>query len=223
MLISVIIPTLNEEACIEETLRMLSDQPPPLEIIVADGDSLDGTRSMAAQHARVITALRGRAAQMNAGAGIASGEVLLFLHADTLLPPRGLTAIREVLSDPTVEAGAFRLRFDDESPLLRLYAACTRLPFTSFCFGDRALFARRSTFAEIGGFPDTPIFEDLEMARRLYRRGSFRFLSQAVVTSARRFRACGFFLQQLRNACLWCGHFLGICPKRLASLYDYKT
>lgn len=221
MLISVIIPTLNEESCLAETLHSLKRKSGHVEIIVSDGDSRDHTYSIAAQHARVISAPRGRAVQMNAGADAASGDVLLFLHADTHLPPDGLTAIQEALSDPTVEAGAFRLRFDESSPLLNYYAACTRLPLPSLCFGDRALFIRRQTFDEVGGFPCVPIFEDLEMVRVLYDRGSFHFLRQAVTTSARRFRACGQLRQQLRNICLWCGHFIGVPPYRLATMYDY--
>lgn len=222
MRISVIIPTLNEESCLPETLAMLAALSDSPEVIVADGGSSDQTCSIARQGGCVISSPLGRAVQMNAGAAAATGDVLLFLHADTHLPPDGLAAVREALSDTAVEAGAFRLRFYDDSPFLNFYAACTRLPIPSLCFGDRALFVRRATFEEIGGFPDIPIFEDIEIVRTLHRRGSFRFLGEAVTTSARRFRRQGIFLQQMQNAFLWSGHFLGIPSARLAAFYGYE-
>jgi hypothetical protein len=158
---------------------------------------------------------------MNHGAAIATGDVLWFLHADTLPPSRALTHIRATLRAPDVESGIFRLSFDRDAPLLRLYSWCTRWPWIRIAFGDRGLFTTRAAFDAVGGFPPWPIFEDLELADRLYRRGTFRFLPQAVTTSARRFRSHGMLRQQLRNLYLWTHYVLGTDPERVAHLYSY--
>ena len=221
MKVSVIIPTLNEAALIDDTLAGVSAQPDPLEILVVDGGSSDGTRDRARSHATVLTAPQGRALQMNRGAEAATGAALLFLHADTLLPPNGLDAIREALSDPAVDAGIFRLAFDRNPPFLQFYSFCTRLPWTRLCFGDRGLFVRREIFEALGGFPEIPMFEDLEMAQRLHQRGGFRFLPDYVTTAARRFHENGPLRQQLRNLRLWLHYLAGTDPHRLTHLYPY--
>lgn len=219
---SVIIPTLNEASLIEETLESVPPDEEPVEVIVADGGSVDATRERASPRARVVTAPRSRALQMNAGARVASGEVFVFLHADTRLPRNGFRLIRSALKDPGMESGTFRLQFDAQTPMLRFYAFCTRFPLPQICFGDRALFVRRSVFEEVGGFPRIPIFEDLQMVRLLHQRGRFRFLTAPVTTAARRFEQNGPILQQLRNGYLWLGFMLGADPHKAARLYPYK-
>jgi rSAM/selenodomain-associated transferase 2 len=221
MTLSVIIPALNEADVIEATIDRIRRQAPH-EIIVVDGGSTDPTRSVAtAAGATVIEAPRGRAQQMNHGAAHASGDVFLFLHADTLLPADGLHRIRRALSEPAVGAGTFRLSFDDPTPMLRFYAWCTRWPWIRICFGDRGLFVRRSAFEAVGGYPDWPLFEDLELAARLQAHGGFRFLSASVTTSARRFHEHGALRQQLRNLYLWTHYLRGTDPERVAHLYEY--
>jgi len=222
MKVSVIIPALNEADVIERTLRAVQAQPGPKEIIVVDGGSTDDTPDRAAPYATVVTAPQGRAAQMNHGASIATGDVLWFLHADTLPPSRALTHIRAALRSPDVESGIFRLSFDRDALLLRLYSWCTRWPWIRIAFGDRGLFTTRAAFDAVGGFPSWPIFEDLELAHRLHRRGTFRFLPQAVTTSARRFRSHGMLRQQLRNLYLWSHYVMGTDPERVAHLYTYN-
>jgi rSAM/selenodomain-associated transferase 2 len=221
MLVSIIIPALNEARLIGQTLAALGDQSGPTELIVVDGGSVDATPLLASRQAHVLQSERGRAAQMNAGARTARGEALLFLHADTLLPPQALDLVRHCLSDPACEAGAFRLHFDRPTPLLRFYSACTRFNWPSICFGDRGLFVRRQVFEAIDGFAPLPIFEDLDLIDRLYRRGGFCFLDEAVTTAARRFEQAGPFRQQLRNLLLWSGYRLGLSPARLARHYAY--
>ncbi|MEZ4695813.1 MAG: TIGR04283 family arsenosugar biosynthesis glycosyltransferase [Rhodothermales bacterium] len=221
MLISVVVPTLNEADVLESTLRCLRKQPGPLEIIVADGGSSDGTLDLVGRDCSVVHAEPGRASQMNAGAQTAGGEVLLFLHSDTLLPECALETVRRVVQNGT-DAGIFRLAFDDKSVLLSLSAAATRLPLFSICFGDRALFVRRSTFMALGGFSHTPIFEDIELAKRLGRQATFRFISESVTTSARRYRAVGHWRQQWHNASLWLRYMLGANPEHLAREYSYR-
>jgi len=219
-LISVIIPTLNEEGTLGPTLRRVQRQADPFEIIVVDGGSEDETRPLArSRGAMVLRTQKGRATQMNRGAEEATGRVFLFLHADTLLPPNGLSIIRNVLDNPDTSSGTFRLQFDDPTPLLRFYAWCTRWPWIRLCFGDRGQFAERSAFEAVGGFPEWPIFEDLELASRLDAHGGFQVLDTAVTTSARRFRRHGLLRQQLRNFYLWSHYMWGTDPQRVAHLY----
>jgi len=219
-LISIIIPALNEENAIGPTLQRVGAQADPFEVLVVDGGSDDRTRDRArSAGATVLQAPKGRAAQMSHGAQHASGDIFLFLHADTLLPPNGLALIRRTLTDPNASSGTFRLQFDEPTLLLRFYAWCTHLPWIRLCFGDRGQFVRRSVFEAVGGFPDWPIFEDLELAARLHDHGGFRFLDAAVTTSARRFQRQGPVRQQLRNLYLW-GHYMwGTDPERVAHLY----
>lgn len=221
MTVSVIVPALNEAATIVRTLQAVHALSEPNEVIVIDGGSTDDTAVRAAPFATVLEAPQGRAAQMNRGAHAARGDVLWFLHADTLPPPHALAIIRETLRQPGVESGIFRLSFDDDALLLRLYSWCTRWPWIRLAFGDRGLFATRAAFEAVGGFPEWPVFEDLELADRLHRRGTFRFLPQAVTTSARRFQSNGLLRQQLRNLYLWTHYVMGTDPDRVAHLYPY--
>ncbi|MDX1546472.1 MAG: TIGR04283 family arsenosugar biosynthesis glycosyltransferase [Rhodothermales bacterium] len=224
--ISVVIPALNEARRIEATLASVRAQAGPSEVVVVDGGSTDGTPERAAAGgARVLSAAPGRARQMNAGAEATDGAVLLFLHADTLLPPDAFEAIRRTLTDPRAEAGAFRLAFDRWTPLLRFYSFCTRFALPRICFGDRGLFVRRAAFEAVGGFPPMPMFEDLELVQRLHRRGGFRFLPQHVTTAARRFHRYGPLRQQLLNTALWLRYVSGadLGPLRARYRYDAET
>jgi len=220
-LISVIIPTLNEANTLGPTLRQVQAQAPPVESIVVDGGSDDETQSLArSRGAAVLEAPQGRATQMNRGAEAAAGRIFLFLHADTLLPPHGLSLIRRALNAPDTAAGTFCLQFDDPTPLLRFYAWCTRWPWIRLCFGDRGQFVERSAFEAVDGFPEWPLFEDLELAARLQAHGGFKILDASVTTSARRFRREGPVRQQLRNLYLWSHYMRGTDPERVSHLYD---
>ncbi len=221
-LISVVIPALNEAEGIEKTLQSVRRQAPAHEIIVVDGGSLDETTAIARRYAQVIQAPRGRSRQMNAGAARARGDILLFLHADTLLPPDGLEHIRSALADPGCTGGAFRLSFDHATPLLRFYAWFSQFHLPALCFGDRGCFLRRSVFEEAGGYPNVPIFEDVELVRKIHARGGFVFLKKSVASSARRFRKRGLLLQQLCNAALWVRYMGGADPHALAHRYPYE-
>ncbi len=231
--VSVVIPTLDEAAHLAATLATVLRQPGPVEIVVSDGGSTDSTRDVAreaAPAAVVVEGPRGRAAQMNHGAARATGDLLLFLHADTLLPDGALDAVRATLRVPRTVAGCFRITFDlDGDPTglgpvgraaLRFWQARFWMRWHRLAFGDRALFVRRDAFEAVGGFPDQPIFEDLDVVRALRRQGRFAFLDGAVVTSARRFRRNGAVGQQLRNLALWAGWLVGIPPPRLKRYYS---
>lgn len=219
--ISVIIPTLNEATVIERTLTHLS-LIQGLELIVVDGGSTDGTAALAQRHARVLTARPGRAEQMNRGAQQATGAILLFLHADTLVGPAALREIIEALEDPAIVGGAFRLVIETPRRLLRLIAAAAniRTRLTRIPYGDQGIFVRRSVFEKLGGFPIQPLMEDVEFARRLKRVGRLVILSEAVQTSSRRWDKEGFWYTTLRNQALVLLYFIGISPDRLARWYQ---
>lgn len=223
MRLSVIIPTLNEARSIETTLCSVDTSVDAHEVLVVDGGSKDETVEIASRDARVLSSARGRARQMNHGAKAATGDVYLFLHADTHLPPTAFDDIDRALSKPDAVAGTFRLAFDPESPLLRVYAWFTHLPWRKLCFGDRGLFVRADAFRAVGGFPDWPLFEDLELVARLHEHGAFQYLSTEVVTSSRRFQSTGPIRQQIRNLRLWLHYLAGTPPQGMTHLYPYDT
>jgi rSAM/selenodomain-associated transferase 2 len=219
-MIEVIIPTLNEAAHLETLLSDLSAREEDVRITVVDGGSTDGTWEIASRFpVRRLRAPRGRASQMNAGASGATGEILLFLHADTLPPPDAFHRVAEVLADPGVAGGSFRLAFDRSDPWLVVYAFFSRINHPLFTYGDQALFVRREAFARLGGFREIPIMEDVEIQRRLRRAGRFVKLPEPVVTSARRFVEMGPIRQQLLNVGLVALYHLGVAPARLKRLY----
>ncbi len=190
---SIIIPTLNEAAQIEAVLVSARAIFPHAEIIVADGGSTDATAALAAPHAQVIAAPRGRARQMNAGAAVARGDVLLFLHADTRLPHNAAGVIAAALHAPDVVAGGFALRFDAVGLVYELIARSTNLRsrLRHIFTGDQAIFVRTDVFRAIGGFADIPLMEDLEVWPRLRKVGRVSMLTPPVLVSARRHRKYG--------------------------------
>jgi rSAM/selenodomain-associated transferase 2 len=220
-MLTVIIPTLNESAQIVAALEAARAAVPDAELIVADGGSADGTPELAAPYAVVIQAPRGRARQMNAGAARASGEVLLFLHADTRLPPGAAAAIAAALRDPRAIGGGFGLTFDEPGWLYRLIAwsttvrSRTRQVFT----GDQAIFVRAATFRAIGCYADIPLMEDLELCRRVRTAGELRVLAPPVLVSARRHRTHGPLRALLTGWAYQILYALGMPPFGLHRLY----
>lgn len=215
-----VIPARDEAAGIERCVA--SARADEVEILVVDGGSEDATRSLA-QHsgATVIGSRPGRARQLERGRRAASGEVLLFLHADTRLPRGYADAVRAALGDPSVVGGAFALRFEERTLRLRFveWGAGLRLRWFAFPYGDQALFARRSVLEEIGGIPDVPFMEDLDLVRSLKRRGRLARLALPAVTSARRYLERGVMTTMLRNWAAASAWALGIERSRLAAWY----
>jgi rSAM/selenodomain-associated transferase 2 len=187
-----------------------------------DGGSSDRTREEARAHcAVVIEAPMGRARQMNVGAQYASGEYLIFLHADTLLPENWAESVRQALKKTEVLGGAFSLRIDGHFFGLRIVEALANLRSHRFSmpYGDQAIFVRAMDFRELGGFPDIPIMEDFEFMRRLGRRGRVHILTERVVTSCRRWKTLGILRTTAINQAVILGYYLGVSPARLARFY----
>ncbi|MBI1747526.1 MAG: TIGR04283 family arsenosugar biosynthesis glycosyltransferase [Acidobacteria bacterium] len=222
MRISIIIPTLNESDYIAATLYS-ARRDPDGEVIVADGGSRDGTVALArALGARVIMSPAGRAWQMNAGAAVATGDVLLFLHADTRLPANFAEHVRTALDQPGVAAGAFELRIDAERRGLRIIerSANWRSRRLQMPYGDQAIFLRADRFREVGGFQDIPIMEDLELIQRLRRQGRISIVPVPVTTSARRWLMLGIWRTTWINQRVLLAYYWSMAPTRLARWYD---
>ena len=218
--VSVIIPTLNEESCLGRTLDRLREHRLH-EIIVVDGGSTDGTRRLAAAEARLVVSRPGRACQMNAGAAAASGDVLLFLHADCWLEEGALEEAERCLQGRGVAAGCFHMTVDAPGPLYRLIGASAslRVRLAGLAYGDQGLFLRREVFDELGGFPPVRLMEDLLFSRRLRRRGRVVVAPCRIFVSPRRWRKVGIVRQTLRNWTLTALAATGVHPDRLAGFY----
>jgi rSAM/selenodomain-associated transferase 2 len=227
MRLSIIIPTLNEAADIRQTLLALQ----PLrgeghQVVVADGGSEDNTVALCLPLAdRVIVAPRGRGRQMNAGARHAAGSVLLFLHADTVLPPDAACLVVEGLEREGRSWGRFDVRLSGRHPLLRVVELMMnrRSRLTGVCTGDQTLFVRRPVFEEIGGFPEIDLMEDLALCRTLRRRGPPLCLAQPVLTSSRRWDRNGVLRTILLMWSLRLAYAVGVDPRRLALRYDSQA
>ncbi len=230
--ISIIIPVINEAATIQETLTRL-DEATNIEVIVVDGGSRDETVAIAnhlsktlakSLNIKIISTAAGRARQMNAASAIATGDILLFLHADTHLPTGFDTLVRQALQNPGTIAGAFELRIDAQLRGLRLVEKMVnvRSRFLSMPYGDQAIFLKAATFHDVGGFPDIPIMEDFEMMLRLRRRGRIAIVRASVLASGRRWQKLGVVKTTLINQLIIAGYFLGVPPAQLVRWYRGK-
>ena len=223
MRLAIVIPALNEAANLSRLLPDLARGCPGADIVVVDGGSGDDTAAVVARLPGpwLLESARGRAVQMNHGAREAGGDTLLFLHADTRLPDGAARAIEQALAEPGVVGGRFDVRFDNERPLFRVIAwfMNTRSRASGICTGDQAIFVRRADFEAVGGYPDIPLMEDIELSRRLKRRGRLRALRLRVTTSARKWEREG----PLRTiGLMWALrflHFCGVAPTRLHRWY----
>lgn len=223
--LSIVLPVLNEEPFIAASLDALAPaRAAGFEIIVADGGSDDATRPLALPRCDcVIAAPRGRASQMNAGAAEATGDILLFLHADTRLPQRGPDLVREAMDASDALWGRFDVAIDGRSPLLPLVAATMNIRSrrTGIATGDQAIFVRRQTFERIGGFPDIPLMEDIALSRRLKRESPPLCLRDKVVTSGRRWEKNGVMRTIVTMWRLRAAYYFGADPADLARAYGY--
>lgn len=196
-MVSVIIPTYNEEKALPATLEALYRQKGAYEVIVVDGGSSDCTRDIAKAENRLRfeSAPKGRAVQMNAGARLARGEWLLFLHADTLLPKNAVCRLNNLENDPAYQAGGFRHSFSGPDWRLRIISRLDniRAGLTRIMYGDQGLFVRRRLFKLLGGFPEQPLLEDLLFCKKLKRVTRPVLFDQYVVTDSRKFVQIGIW------------------------------
>jgi rSAM/selenodomain-associated transferase 2 len=219
--ISVIVPTFNEARALGATLDLLATLPGLLEVIVVDGGSLDSTVAIARSHGvRVVSANRGRGIQLQAGAVAARGSTFWFVHADVHPPVDAARHIQDALARSGVSSGCFAVRFDSTSLPARFltvfYAHLRRL---GLCYGDATLFVRRTEYERAGGFHSFPLFEDVDLARRLRVQGRFVCLTVEVVASSRRFESRSFVLTFAWWMILQFLYWLGISPRLLGRMY----
>ena len=222
MNVSIVIPTLNEEAALSDHLPRLRDVAGVQELVVADGGSSDRTCAVAAEHgATVVTAPRGRGRQMNAGARQSQGDLLVFLHADCWLEPHAILEARALVRETGVIAGAFRQQIEGRRPIYRWIEgfASVRAKVLRTPYGDSGLFLQRRFFEAIGGFPEVPLCEDLGIARRLRRHGRVAVARSRVHLSARRWEERGVLRTTMLNWWVASMYTLGVSPHRLYQTY----
>ncbi len=214
---------LNEAATIASTLDALRRGAPDAEIVVVDGGSTDASVAIARPLCdSVIDTSRGRALQMNAGARASQGDVLAFVHADTIVPSTFATDIASALSDPAIVGGRFDVKLDDRALPYRIIGAMIsiRSRISRTGTGDQAIFVRRDVFDRLGGFPELELCEDLEFSRRLKRAGRIACLRTRVITSARRWNRDGVVRTVIRMWLIRAMYLMGVPPARLKRMYS---
>lgn len=222
-LISIVIPVLNEEKIIEKCLSQFEHQTPPFEIIVVDGGSSDKTKQLVRsfKSVKLLNSELGRGKQLNIGSRIASGRILLFLHADTLLPRNGLTLIRETVMGAEIVGGYFRLEHDESSLVYRrlsfLFNWRSIIP-SATPYGDQAVFCSREAFDKLGGFKEIPLMEDYDLSVRLRRLGKMARIDEPVITSFRRYKS-GSISYALQCNLLKLLYHIGVSPYLLKRFY----
>jgi rSAM/selenodomain-associated transferase 2 len=223
MRFSIIMPVLNEEAVLEQQLCQLARvcAPYDCELLIVDGGSIDSTVAIAQRFGQVIPSPRGRAAQMNRGAAVATGDIFIFLHADSMLPDDAFMAIERACAAPGVVGGAFRLCFNCSQLAYRLVAftANLRSRWRGIFTGDQAYFVRAGGFKAIGGFPEIALMEDLEIITRLRKIGKLVLLPHYVTTSARRHMKVGLARSVLFMWYLRTLYRFGVSPEQLQRKY----
>ena len=219
---SIIIPILNEAKILEKTLSQLQSELRHQELIIVDGGSTDGSVPIAEKYGKVVTSARGRAKQLNAGAAAASGDILIFLHADVWLESGALAAVETALSLGYV-GGGFRQKIDGKNILYRAIeiAGNIRGKYLKVFYGDSGIFLTRADFEKINGFPEVPILEEMEFSKRLRRLGKTTLVTPHIHISARRWETKGIVRTTLNNWLITFLYFLKFSPEQLAKFYQH--
>ena len=220
--ISIIIPVLNEAKILEKTLSQLQSELGHHELIIVDGGSTDGSVHIAEKYGKVVTCARGRAKQLNAGAAAASGDILIFLHADIWLESGALAAVETALSSGYV-GGGFRQKIDGKNILYRAIeiAGNIRGNCLKVFYGDSGIFLTRADFEKIGGFPEIPILEEMEFSRNMRKLGKTTLVIPHIHISARRWETKGIVRTTVNNWLITLLYFLKFSPEQLAKLYRH--
>jgi rSAM/selenodomain-associated transferase 2 len=224
--ISIIVPVLNESALIRSFLRHLREKIPGAEMIVVDGGSDDGTPELCAGLAdRVLSASRGRARQMNAGAAIATGDVFWFLHADSVIPATASREIARVVGKSKNAGGCFRLRLPGRELIYRVSDSLGNIGVSIFGFalGDHGIFCRRTAFFRAGGFPDIPLMEDAEFYRALRRLGKMRQAASDIIGNQRLYEQLGPYRTTIYYVAILALYLAGARMALLTSIYRRLT
>lgn len=217
---SIIIPSLNEEKFLPKILKHLQKFTEDFEIILSDGGSTDNTVNIAKSFGvKICLGENGKGGQLNRAAKISSGKVLIFLHADTYLPADAFYLIDKFFFNDNINIATFKMKFDSENLIMRMYSWFTKFDSIFTTFGDQAIVMKRSFFSEIGGFPNFPMFEDVEFFRRARKIKKIYKLPSFVTTSARRYERKGVVKTQLLNGFYILGYLIGINPVRIYRKY----
>lgn len=226
MTISVVIPVFHEEAIINDAINRLEsmESDSRIEIVVVDGaPGADTLRAAGSSRIKRVVSEKGRGTQMNAGVAVAGGDVVLFLHADTELPLTAFDEIVRALDTDQIVGGAFDLEIADTGWVFRMIekTASLRSRFTRIPYGDQAIFMKRDYFLDMGGYKDLPLMEDIDLMRRVKKRGGrICFIDNKVKTSSRRWKKEGILNCTLRNWTITLLYLFGVAPKRLAKWYS---
>ena len=218
--ISIIIPVLNEAKILEKTLSQLQPELGHHELIIVDGGSTDDSVPIAEKYGKVVPSARGRAKQLNAGAAAASGDILIFLHADIWLESGALTAVETALASGYI-GGGFRQKIDGKNILYRAIeiAGNIRGKYLKVFYGDSGIFLTRANFDKIGGFPEIPILEEMEFSRNMRKLGKTTLVRPHIQISARRWETRGIVHTTVNNWLITFLYFLKFSPEQLAKLY----
>lgn len=219
---SIIIPTLNEEVNIHKLLAYLKNFKEDIEIIISDGGSTDNTIKIAESHnVKICKSQTGKGHQLNEGAKFANGEILIFLHADTILPSNAFVIINDFFQIDEIKVAVFKLRFDSENIFLKTYNWFTKFDSMFTTFGDQAIVIKKEFFESVEGFPNIKIFEDVEFFRKARKYTKIYKLPAEVITSSRRFYNKGIILTQLLNIYFFILYLLNVHPDNIYKKYFY--
>ena len=218
--ISIIIPILNDMAFLPSLIKSLPLNDTGVEILFVDGGSQDGTLEELQKHrVKIIHSQPGRGSQCLLGAQKARGQIFVFHHADSIFPSKGITCIKRFFKKKSLKIAKFRMVFDRDHIILKIYSNFTVFDHFFISFGDQDIIIRQDFYQQIGGFPDWPIFEDVELFRRARQQATIKVLPLKIITSARMFQKKGILKAMLWNGFIFFLFFLGLSPKRIYRLY----